>query len=131
MSLRNCSRVLRIAIDNEVALAMHRASQRIGYIARNLEHPRFVRPGRDSCNRYDAVGKTDHEEQVLSDQAPHRPHFHGEEVTGSQDFPVRPEKRRPSACRLLRSGAGSMPLRFNTLAIVPRATLWLRLANAP
>ena len=32
---------------------------------------------------------------------------------------------------LLRSGAGAMPLRFSTLDIVPRATLWLRFANAP
>jgi hypothetical protein len=33
--------------------------------------------------------------------------------------------------RRLRSGDGSIPLRFNTLAIVPRPTLWSRLANAP
>ena len=32
--------------------------------------------------------------------------------------------------RRLRAGDDSMPLRFNTLATVPRPTLWLRLANA-
>jgi hypothetical protein len=33
--------------------------------------------------------------------------------------------------RLLRSGAGSMPLRFKTFATVPLATVCFRFANAP
>src|ERR1700720_238760 len=96
---------------------------RINRVASNLKHPRFVRSGSDSCNVHNAIGKTDHEQQVVSDQAPAPPYFYRFKKSLAASTFQCVLRKVDHRVRLLRSGDRSMPLRFNTLAIVPRPTL--------
>ena len=41
------------------------------------------------------IGQTDHEQQIVGEQASARPYFHRQEVTGRQYSPVYLEKRGP------------------------------------
>ena len=67
--------------------------------------------GRDSRNVHNAIGKTDHEQQVVRDQAPARPYFHRQEVTGSQHLPMCLEKGRPQC------PGGALRRRLNPIAL--------------
>jgi hypothetical protein len=99
-------------------------------VSAHLQHPRFIRPRRDTGNIHDPVCDADDEQYVVSQESPRRPHLHAKKVLAAKTFQWA-FKNVDQVVRLLRSGAGSMPLRFNTLPTVPRPTWCLRLANAP
>src|SRR6476469_5900529 len=87
--------VLRVPINNQVTLGSERTALVVDKISAHLQHPRFTWPCGDACNLHNAVGKADHEQQVVSYQAPRRPYLHREEIAGGQHLPVRLQERRP------------------------------------
>ena len=64
-------------------------------VSRHLQHPGFIRSPRDSGDLDFSTSKADHEQQVVSHECPARPPFYGQEVTGGQYLPVRPQEHRP------------------------------------
>src|SRR5258705_9264440 len=107
------SRVLGVAVDHQVALPTLWATLGIDESSTQLQHPRFLRSSRDSYYGHHPIGKTDHEQQIVSDQSPARPPLHREEIARRKRLQMRLQKRRPlGALITLRS-------RFNAIAIEP------------
>jgi|KBSSwiStaDraftv2_1062776.scaffolds.fasta_scaffold2325899_1 hypothetical protein len=70
----------------------------------------------------DTLGQAHHKQHVMCQQSPRRPYFHSEKSLAAKILQCA-FKNVDHVVRLLRSGAGSMPFRFNTFDTVPRATL--------
>src|SRR6266446_1721209 len=79
-------RVFGITINDQIPLGMQCAHLRISHVAGNLKHPRFVRSDSDCCNVHNAIGKTDHEQQVVSDQAPCAPQILDQAIAGTSKY---------------------------------------------
>jgi hypothetical protein len=85
-----------------------------------LKHPHFVGLCGDGSNVNDASGQLDQERHVVADQPTKRPDFDGEEV--GPPTMLRQWARKNINHDACLHGAGSMPWRLSTLAMVPHPT---------
>ena len=121
----------RVAIMNQVALAIQDSVDGIGQIPADLAHPQAVGSGRDAGNLHLARRQLDEEQHDEPLQPSPGPHFHGEESRRPRSAPSVCVRNSFQVVFRLRSGAGSIPCRCRISAIVLRAISCPRLDNAP
>ena len=97
---------LGIAIVDQVSLVAEETVLTVHEIAGHLRHERGVWVRRDACDLDLPAGQLDHEEDVVSDQASPSPKVDGEEVSGTEDIPMRAKEVSPGG--LLASLAGGL-----------------------
>jgi hypothetical protein len=65
---------------NELPFAAQEAFGRIGQVARDLLHPRFVGLVNDACDLDTSALEVEHEQHEMANKPAHREHFDAEEV---------------------------------------------------
>ncbi len=83
-------------IMNEITAATQKTVKAIGQISGDLFHPQPIGFRNDTGNMHLPRGQSNHEENVVTDQTQNGPHFHAEEIGGSQHVPVGAQKLLPS-----------------------------------
>lgn len=87
--------VLRVSIQDQVALAAQEAVSDIRQVASHLHHPALIWMHRRSGNVYGTRGQVDEKQNVVCDQASPRADFHAEKVCRYQTLPMRLQESRP------------------------------------
>ena len=89
---------LRVAIHDQVSLAIKKAVLDIGQVPGDLLHPGFRRIHSAAREVNSPRGHFHDEEQIVRDQSSHGPDFDRREVDGTQHVPMRLDESLP--CRL-------------------------------
>jgi hypothetical protein len=86
----------RVAIVDQIALAIQNSVLGIGHISADMTHPQSVRMGCYASDFHPASRQIDKEQDEEALQASSGPDLHAEEVCGYDQFPVSCQKLLPS-----------------------------------
>src|SRR5215472_1991173 len=115
---------------DQASLPGQKAFLRVTEVPGHLTDPQPVRLPGDSTDLHPPTRQVDEEEHQESGQPLARPTSMVKKSAATITARCR-DKNSFHVVFRSRSGAGSKPCSFRRLAIVPRATSWPRLANAP